>query len=278
MLAGLAVLAALGIAIAGDRLIKRNDVRVGALPSDLAGETVLIPSRSGSTLHGWFLPGRSGAPAVMLLHSLHGSRKNMLSRARFLNRNGYAVLLFDFQANGESPGKHVTFGHLESLDAQAGLQFLRTRLPQAKIGVIGTSMGGAAALLAQPALQADALVLEAVYPGIEQAIANRLRIHGGAWAGVLTPALTLQMQPRIGVTPEALRPIDRVAQSRVPKLFIAGTEDLHTLPEESRSLFDAASQPKVLWMIENAGHVDFHAHASGEYEYRVLAFLEMNLR
>ena len=45
----------------GARLCAANPVSVGPLPSDLVGEAVLIPSQSGSQLHGWLIPGRPGA-------------------------------------------------------------------------------------------------------------------------------------------------------------------------------------------------------------------------
>src|SRR5262245_19484842 len=83
---------------------------VGAAPADLAAEPVSIMSGSGATLRGWFVPGRPGAGAVVLLHSVHANRLAMLRRARLFNAEGFAVLLFDFQAQGESTGSRITFG------------------------------------------------------------------------------------------------------------------------------------------------------------------------
>lgn len=62
----------------------------------------------------------------------------MLDRARFLSAAGFAVLLFDFQAHGESPGEHITFGYLESRDAQAAVEFLRTQAQVERIGELCT--------------------------------------------------------------------------------------------------------------------------------------------
>ncbi len=96
-------------------------------------------------------------------------------------------LLFDFQAHGESTGERITFGYLESKDAQAAVNFLHTNLPEEKLGLIGVSMGGAATLLATPPLEVNAMVLEMVYPTIEQAITARLTIRLGKWASILSP-------------------------------------------------------------------------------------------
>jgi len=187
-------------------------------------------------------------------------------------------LLFDFQAHGESTGEHITFGYLESRDALAGASFLRSNAPDERVGLIGVSMGGAAALLASPPLEVNAMVLEAVYPTIDQAISNRLTMRLGGWSGCLTPLLSWQLKPRLGVDADVLRPIDKVGKVSVPKLFIVGAEDQHTTLEESRRMFDAASEPKELWVVNGARHVDLYPLARREYEQRVLGFFEEHLK
>ncbi len=115
----------------------------------------------------------------------------MVDRARVLHEHGFSVLLFDFQASGESSGHRITFGKLEGLDAAAAVAFVRDRRPGERVGVIGTSLGGSAALLGPTPLAVDALVLEAVYPDMDAALSTRLRVRLGRFAGPLfTPLLT----------------------------------------------------------------------------------------
>ena len=253
-------------------------MQVGDLPSDLNGRSVEFPSASGATLRGWLLPGQQGEGAVVLMHGVRGSRLNMLSRARFLSAAGYTVLLFDFQAHGESSGEQITTSFLESRDAQAAVNFIRAAAPGERIGVIGISMGGASAALASPPLDAQALVFEMVYPTIEQAIDDRLIMNLGGWARVLRPLLTVQLKLRLGISADDLRPIDHVKELSAPKLFIAGAEDRHTTLEESKQLFDAASGPKEFWVVEGAGHTDLHAVNKQEYERHIFDFFERHLR
>lgn len=206
------------------------------------------------------------------MHGVRASRLDMLERARFLSRVGYSVLLFDFQAHGESAGKQITFGFLESRDAQAAVRFARAAAPQEKVGVISVSMGGAAALLASPPLSVDAIVLEQVYPTLDQAISDRISMRLGPWSTILTPLLSWQLLPRLGVSGEALRPLDHASKISEPKLFIGGTEDRHTTPQEVREMFDAAAEPKELRMVPGARHVDLCRFGKGEYEDRILNF------
>lgn len=250
---------------------------VGDAPAELAAKKVQFQSQSGATIHGWFVPGKKNVGAIILMHGVRANRLSMLDRARFLHRAGFSVLLFDFQAHGESAGEHITFGYLESRDARAAVDFLRINAPGEKIGVIGESMGGAATLLASPALDVNAMVLEMVYPTINQAVSNRLSARLGSWAGTLAPLLTWQLKPRLGIDSDALKPVDKVGGIPIPKLFIVGAEDRHTTLSESEQMFAVAAEPKELWVVEGAKHTDLHVQKKEEYEQRVLRFFNARL-
>lgn len=274
----LIIFAFVAVWVAGSVLSAAANQPVGNLPPDLNGRRVEFSSASGATIRGWLIDGKKEGGAIVLLHGVRANRLSMLERARFLSRAGYAVLLFDFQGHGESTGQYITFGGLESMDARAAVDFLQHAVPGEKIGLIGVSLGGAAALLASPKLDVQALVLEMVYPTISEAVANRLTMRLGNWASVLTPLLISQLRPRLGVDAQALRPIDKVKDITAPKLFIAGAEDEHTTLKESLRLFDAASAPKELWIVGGAKHQDLHKAAQEQYEKRVLDFFQQTLR
>ena len=256
---------------------------VGAPPPDLAAETIAFQSASGATLRGWFVAGRPGGGAVVLMHGLRGNRLALVRRARLLRSAGFSVLLFDFQAHGESSGDRITFGALEGRDADAAVAFVRQRLPGERIGVIGTSLGGAAALLGPAPLPVDALVLEAVYPDIGAATANRVSVVLGQRLGALVSKpvarlFELLVAPIVGVRPSDLRPIDRIAGIGAPVLIVGGMRDNRTTMAETTALFERAREPKSLWMLDDAGHYDFEAHAPDAYRARVLPFLAQALQ
>ena len=213
---------------------------------------------------------------VILLHGIRGSRLQMVDRARLLTRNGYSVLLIDLQAHGESSGEYITAGHLERFDVQAAVRFARKRNPRLPLAVIGVSLGGAATLLASP-LEIDAAILESVYPTIGKAVDNRIRLRLGPLSPFATQALLLQLRPRLGISPTQLRPLDNISRIGCPVLLMAGTDDRHTSPAETRRLFDAASEPKQLQLIDGAAHVDLCRFDSTLYAQVVLAFLGRHL-
>jgi uncharacterized protein len=245
---------------------------IGPPPPDLMARDVTIPSRSGSLLRGWMVRGEPGAGAVILLHGIHSDRSAMVARMRFLRQAGYSLLAIDLQGHGESPGRLITFGHLEALDAEASVGFIREALSGERIGVIGTSLGGAATLL-------GAVPLRAVYPDIRSALANRIAARLGAQAGRFLAPLYLRLMPLVlHVHEEELRPIDRIAGVASPLLLMAGSADRYTTIEESRALFDRAPEPKRFWLVDGAAHVDLAAYAPDAYRVQVLDFFDTYLR
>ena len=263
--------------LAGTVLSHSVNRTVGPLPSDLQGRDVAFSSASGTTIHGWFIPGVKGQGAILLMHGVRDSRLSMLERARFLAAARYTVLLFDFQAHGESNGEQITFGYMESRDAQAAVKFVCDTLPGEKIGIIGVSLGGAATLLAEPKMDVEAIAIEMVYPTIQRAIDNRMRHYLSFVGGWLTPLFIAQLKPRLGIAPEVLQPINKIGNLTMPKLIIAASEDKHTPLNESQDLFNAAAAPKELWVVNGAAHENLHRFAKEEYERRLLMFFAQTL-
>ena len=249
---------------------------MGSPPSDLPVEAVAIDSTSGSRLSGWYIAGQAHVGAVLLMHGVRANRLEMVERARLLHREGLSVLLFDFQAHGESAGRNITFGYLESRDARAAFDYLRRRTPGEHVGAIAVSLGGAAAILAS--LDADALVLEAVYASFDSAVENRLTMRVGMMGRLLAPLLTWQVKWRLGFDPRLLQPAARIAELHTPLLLIAGDADQHATLGEMKLLYARANEPKELWIIPGARHVDFYRYARKEYHRRVLDFLMPRLR
>lgn len=113
--------------MAGSILSASANQPVGSPPAEFAIKLVQFPSASGTTIRGWLIQGNKGSGVIVLMHGVRANRLSMLGRARFLSQAGYSVLLFDFQGHGESTGQHITFGYLESKDAQAAVKAMSNR-------------------------------------------------------------------------------------------------------------------------------------------------------
>jgi len=75
----IALLIFICIWVAGGLLTAPASQPIGELPNDLPGESVQFSSGSGSTIHGWFIPGQNQGGAVVLMHGVRGNRTSMKS-------------------------------------------------------------------------------------------------------------------------------------------------------------------------------------------------------
>lgn len=245
-------------------------------PANLPAADIRLTSTDGLALAGtyWASP-EQGAPGVVLLHGNGSSRQSMVKGAQWLNGQGYAVLTIDLRGHGQSAPARKSFGYLEARDAAAAVTWLRKEQGDAKIAVIGSSLGGAAALIGEHGpVAADGLVLQAVYPDIRSAVRNRVATRlGTVFANCLEPLLSFQSRVRLGVWPDRLSPIAAIRRFRGPVLIIGGSSDRYTPLPETRELFDAAPGPKELWIAEGRSHNDLVVASDGEWTARVGAFL-----
>lgn len=246
---------------------------IGSPPPDLPASAISFSNALGIELSGWAIDIEPRCGSVVLLHGIRADRRAMLDRARMFASWGYASLLFDLQAHGESGGTNITFGQRERLDAEAALALARQRWPGGPVVLVGLSLGGAAALLGNAAQDSDAVVLEGVFASLDNALGNRLAVKLGWLGRSLTPVVRRLGQWRLGIDPIELGPVEAIQRVSVPVLVANGALDRRTTPDEAVALKSAAAGHSVLWIVEGAGHVDLHRFAPQAYEARLKAFL-----
>ncbi len=237
---------------------------------------VSFPSDSNSEIKGWLFKAEHEKAFAVLLHGVRSNRGQMITRAQHLQQLGITSLAIDFQAHGESPGSIITLGHLESFDAQAAVRFIKKSNNEIPVVVFGVSMGGSAFLLAKPSIEVDVLILESVYPDIKTAIANRLgsRIKGGEY---LTPLLSAQIKPRAGIAASQLSPVKEAGRTRAATLVLSGESDIRTTVEDTKKLFDALPEPKMLYLFTGASHEDLERFDQKQYWGIVEAFIQQHI-
>ncbi|WP_324750061.1 alpha/beta fold hydrolase [Sphingomonas sp. LY54] len=264
--------------IAGSAMVQGEPSVVPAAASP--AQDIEIRSLDGLKLAGTYWPGRQPhSPSVLLLHGVKSSRISTAAGAARLASLGYAVLTIDFRGHGQSEMATRSFGLHEALDAQAAFDWLKKRQAGARVGIIGHSLGGAAALLGpRGPIPADALVLQAVYPDIRRAIRNRIAERlTTVPAYLLEPLLSFQSKPRFGVMPDKLSPLEALQRFHGPVFVMGGEDDRYTPPEETRALFAAAPGRKMLWLVPGRGHAAMGDLRDQAYYERLHNFLQQTI-
>jgi fermentation-respiration switch protein FrsA (DUF1100 family) len=88
-------------------------------------------------------------------------------------------------------------------------------------------------------------------------------------------ALSERLLPYDPAQVESLKEVAKIAPRA--SLFIHGLRDRTCDPEDSVRLYEAAREPKELWLLEEAGHCDAYFLDRETYCERVATFFEEHL-
>ena len=247
-------------------------------------EEVRFPTPDGLQLAAWFVPPdpQSDGATLILLHGARNNREEMLLQAAMLHEHGYGALLLDFRAHGESEGTLSTLGYAEVEDLRGAVAYLQTRpeVNPERIGVVGNSMGGAVAIRGAARIpEIRVVVAQSAYTSVEDNVATAVRAFMRLPPGLFAPLVVWFGERETGLDIRQVRPIDDVARL-APRaiLIVQGARDHAVPPENGIRLYEAAGQPKELYLVAGAGHGGFMRVAPQEYKSRVIGFLDRYLR
>ncbi|HLY24345.1 MAG TPA: alpha/beta hydrolase [bacterium] len=237
---------------------------------------VTFPSADGVRLAGWYGELSRTAATIILCHGAPGDKRDMAGLAGALMDAGFDVLAFDFRGWGESGRTRVTLGHREVQDVLGAVEFVRTRRAGRRhpIGIVGLSMGAAAAIIAAAQTPAiDVVVADSSYARLDQSVE---RIARRVWSPFDLPAARRARrlgEHLIGAPLASVAPVEAVARiSPRPVLIIHGRRDRLTDVADAHALYRACGDPKALWIVERAGHARTRRVGTREYDRRVIGF------
>lgn len=204
-------------------------------------EAVAIQAADGVTLQAWFLPSRTPrpSPAAIVFNGNAGNRAYRTSLAAALRGVGLSVLLFDYRGFGDSEGSPTEHGLTE--DARAVRRYVagRSDVRADRLVYFGESLGSAVAVRLAVEHAPAALILRSPFTSL----VDVGRLH--------YPILPVRWLLR-----DRFSSIDAIASVRAPVLIIAGDRDRIVPPEQSRRLFERASEPRELVVVRGADHND----------------------
>jgi uncharacterized protein len=214
-------------------------------------EDIWFKTDGDLTLHGWFFRAAEAKGSILVLHGNAQNLGTHINSVLWLVPAGFNVFIFDYRGYGNSEGKPSLDGVHK--DAEAALETLLS-LPgvdQKRVFVLGQSIGGSIAIhlvaTTPHRLNIRALIVESSFASYRQIAREKM---DSVW-------LTWPFQyPFSYLVPDkysAIRWIGKIAP--LPILILHGLDDVVVPVHHGILLFDAALQPKDLWMTQTPGHV-----------------------
>lgn len=231
-------------------------------------QNIRLETAEGVSLAAWYTPPKNGA----VILNAHGHACARLTEMYALfARNGYGVLAWDFRGHGESEETLCSLGYREALDVEAALDYVLSSPEGVEhVGAWGASMGGAAVLEAAARREEiEAIVVDSTFPTLEDEFEHVIPM------AALRPLIRFFAERETGLKVDVLRPVDRIGElSPRPIFLIYGEADGAIPPGSGPRMYEAAGEPKALWMEPDVGHVGMYGAFPEEYEQRVVEFFD----
>ncbi|MBN1397511.1 MAG: alpha/beta hydrolase [Bacteroidetes bacterium] len=247
----------------------------------LPQENVNIGTFDGLILRGWFIPQKKKSRGTIIyLHGVGDCKIGGIPFAQSLYRDGFNIFLYDSRQHGESEGYYCTYGFYEKYDVATVVNYLKSRRDRkiGKIGLFGTSMGGAVAIQAAALdTRISAVVSEGSYTALRIVFVDyQKRIIKLPWHFLRNIAL-VQSQKIANFKARLVSPLEDIKRIHVPILIVHGKKDTFIKPEYSKMLYKAANEPKQLVLIDHAGHNDVWDAGGPAYKNSISAFFKKHL-
>lgn len=249
---------------------ERTSLAAQGFPS----EAVEIPTPRGYTLRGWLTQGgRHPGVVILVLPGGPGNTDFALADAALLAGAGYGTLVYEHRTCAD-PGQLHSGGFLEADDVLSAVAYLHGRADVRRVGILGFSAGGTAALLAaarEPRLAA--VVAEGGFTSLT-AETFATQDANNPLDGLFRRFILLFLSWQLGAPVEAASPVARIgAISPRPVLLVYGDEEAGN----GQALYAAAGAPKDLWIVPGVGHGGYQAAHPDEYAARITPFFDKTL-
>ena len=218
----------------------------------LAYQEVRFRTEDGLDLYGWFLPAKGNAWGTIL--QLHGNAENISTHfgsVAWLPARGFNVFVFDYRGYGASEGQPTLDGAQKDIDAAMKTLLARTDVEKDRIVMYGQSLGGALAAynVAHSPFRAHirALVIESTFSDYIGITREKFADHWFTWPFQWLPSLTVD---------DRYSPLPVMKMiSPIPLLILHGDLDTIVPVHHGQELYEAALEPKQLWIVPGAGHI-----------------------
>lgn len=242
-------------------------------------EDVELVTADGIHFGAWYFR-QPGSPQTIIVSGGHkGQRQGALGISVALWRKGFNVVLYSYRGMPGSDRAPITFGIKEVLELQAVVAFARKRIPQARIGMLGYSMGAVVSLLGaagEPGV--EALVLDSPFSDLRTLLVERVHASVKLPGRPFVWLAGLMLRVRTGCTLGDCSPIAVLSSiEKRPLFFIHGGDDRITNMNHSRRLYDAYRGPREIWIVQGAPHTGAYFADRPLYVERVAGFFARHL-
>lgn len=193
-------------------------------------------------------------------------------------KRGYAMLLPDARAHGESEGEYIGFGCLDRKDALVWIHWLIQEVGEdVEIVLHGTSMGGATVLMTsglELPTQVKGIVSDCGFTSPKEVFTHVLNSMYHLPAFPVIQGADIMNKKLAGYGMDECNAKREVAHAKVPILFIHGSNDTFVPTHMCNEIYDCCASPKKKLIVEGAAHAESYYKDTEKYEQALNEFFD----
>ncbi len=238
-------------------------------------EKITISSQDGLKLCGFFRDNNCAKLAI-LVHGYGGNHLHSAKFAKYFINRGYDILAIDQRCHGDSEGRDITMGKMESEDLLLWINKMLEIKPNYKILLFGASMGASTVCIASGENLPSNVVLAVEDSGYDNA--DRELRYMFLQHKILSKFLYKIFYNYTKKTQELdLKRVDMISQlksTKIPMMFIHGDSDKIVPTEMVYNLsVQIPEMRRGLYIGVGAGHVHSYKENERNYERALGGFL-----
>jgi uncharacterized protein len=241
------------------RVVKETPGWYAGLPDGVHEFDIPVSSSADAQhIHAWWWPSENAnAPVVLYLHGARWSLTGQVFRLEQLRDFGFSVLAIDYRGFGKSDGDLPSEKTVYE-DAHAAWNWLVTQQPDpARRFIYGHSLGGAVAVdLAASLSESDVQPPNALAAAPPRgAPAGGLIIESTfTTLADMAREVTYSWVPVGLLLSQKFDSMSKMTKVTIPVLVVHGAADRYVPSRFSQQLYDAATAPKKLLLVEGGSH------------------------
>ncbi|MDM0478894.1 alpha/beta hydrolase [Clostridium perfringens] len=222
---------------------------------------------------------------IVLVHGVSICYVGSLKYFDIFYKNGFNVLIVNQRRHGKSEGKYSTYGFYEKYDVNMWIEYLKSRFGNDIIlGLHGESMGAGTVMETIPLNDSIKFVIEDCgYSNFHELIGFQIthEYKNRLVRKILRPSLLFAnffMKTKAKFSMKKIVPIDIVASTSLPMMFVHGKEDYFVPWYMAVDLYKAKTKGyKELYLVEGAKHAEALEVNKILYEKKIMTFIEKAL-
>lgn len=222
---------------------------------------------------------------IVLVHGVSICYVGSLKYFDIFYKNGFNVLIVNQRRHGKSEGKYSTYGFYEKYDVNMWIEYLKSRFGNDIIlGLHGESMGAGTVMETIPLNDSIKFVIEDCgYSNFHELIGFQIThaYKNRLVRKILRPSLIFAnffMKTKAKFSMKKIVPIDIVASTSLPMMFVHGKEDYFVPWYMAVDLYKAKTKGyKELYLVEGAKHAEALEVNKILYEKKIMTFIEKAL-